>query len=73
MGQGDTDGLDSNGNLVINGGYITINASSPFDYDISGTLNGGTVIVNGSKVTQLANQMMGQGMRGQQGFGGRGH
>ncbi len=70
MGQGDTDGLDSNGDLIINGGTINVNAQSPFDYDGQGQLNGGTVTVNGSKVTELTNQMMGGGMGG--GRGGMG-
>lgn len=62
MGQGDTDALDVNGNIYINGGTINITAQSPFDYDNEGKLNGGTVTVNGSKVTELTNQMMGGGM-----------
>ena len=67
MGAGDTDALDANGNLIINGGTIDITANSPFDYDGTGSLNGGTVIVNGSQVSSLSNQMMGGGMGG---FGG---
>ena len=59
MGQGDTDAIDSNGNLIINGGTININAQSPFDYDEDGQFNGGEVTVNGSKVTELTNQMIG--------------
>lgn len=62
MGQGDTDALDANGNIYINGGKITITAQSAFDYDNEGKLNGGEVIVNGSKVDELTNQMMGGGM-----------
>lgn len=68
MGQGDTDAIDSNGSIVINGGTITITAQSPFDWDTSATLNGGTVIVNGTQVTTITNQfgggMMGGGMMG---------
>lgn len=67
MGQGDTDGLDSNGDLIINGGTVNITAQSPFDYDGQGQLNGGNVTVNGSKVTELTNQMMGGGMGGGRG------
>lgn len=62
MGQGDTDAIDANGNLYINGGTINITAQSPFDYDNEGKLNGGSVTVNGNKVTELTNQMMGGGM-----------
>ncbi len=59
MGQGDTDAIDSNGNLYINGGTINITAQSPFDYDGEGKLNGGEITVNGNKVTELTNQMIG--------------
>ena len=65
MGAGDTDAIDSNGDLSINGGTISINAQSPFDYDGNAELNGGEVTVNGQKVTSLTNQFGG-------GFGGRG-
>ena len=67
MGGGDTDALDANGSLYINGGTVDITASSPFDYDATGELNGGTVTVNGSAVTELTTQMMGGGMGGQMG------
>lgn len=70
MGQGDTDGIDSNGDLYINGGTVNVNANSPFDYDGQGQLNGGSVYVNGSQVTELTNQQMGGGMGG--GRGGMG-
>ena len=59
MGGGDTDAIDSNGNLYINGGTINITAQSPFDYDGEGKLNGGEVTVNGNVVTELSSQMMG--------------
>ena len=76
MGQGDTDAIDSNGNLYINGGTLSINAQSPFDYDGTGQYNGGTIYVNGSQVDSLSNQMMGgpMGGFGQEGnpFGGNG-
>jgi len=64
MGAGDTDAIDSNGDLTINGGEVDITAQSPFDYDGAGALNGGTVIVNGQQVTELTNQMMGGGPPG---------
>ena len=67
MGQGDTDGIDSNGDLLITGGTITINAQSPFDYDGTGSKTGGKIIVNGSETDTLSNQMMGGGMRGNNG------
>ena len=64
MDQGDTDALDSNGYLYINGGELIINAESPFDWDIEGKLNGGTVIVNGETITELTNQFAGEGPGG---------
>jgi hypothetical protein len=73
MGQGDTDGIDSNGDLYINGGKITVNAQSPFDYDGTVEKNGGTLIVNGEETDTVTNQMMGGGhgggMRGAPGGG----
>ena len=70
MGEGDTDAIDSNGDLTINGGTIDITAQSPFDYDGTGALNGGTVTVNGEQVSELTNQMMGGDMGGGQAGGG---
>lgn len=66
MGAGDTDGIDSNGDLIINGGTVDVTGGSTFDYDGTGALNGGTLIVNGQQVDSLPNQMMGGrgGMRG---------
>lgn len=70
MGQGDTDAVDSNGNLFINGGTIDITAQSAFDYDGEAKKTGGTIIVNGEETNEITNQMMGGpgGMGG--GFGG---
>ena len=59
MGQGDTDAIDSNGNLYINGGTLTITAQSPFDYDGEAKYNGGKMIVNGEETTTITNQFMG--------------
>ncbi len=69
MGQGDTDGIDSNGNIIINGGTISVTASSSFDCDGTATYNGGTIIVNGQQVNYIPNQAMGGrgGMGGQMG------
>ena len=67
MDAGDTDGVDSNGNLIINGGTIDITGQSSFDYDGTAQYNGGTIIVNGQTVDAIPNQMMG----GHGGMGGR--
>ena len=62
MGQGDTDGIDSNGNIYINGGTIDITGQSPFDYDGEAKYLGGTIIVNGQTTNTITNQIMGGGM-----------
>ncbi|MBR3436559.1 MAG: hypothetical protein IKG97_02260, partial [Lachnospiraceae bacterium] len=68
MGAGDTDAVDSNGDLIITGGTINITAQSAFDCDGSITHTGGTIIVNGVETNMVTNQMMGGPMGG---FGGR--
>ncbi len=60
MGQGDTDAIDSNGDIYINGGTLTITAQSPFDYDGTAKYTGGTMIVNGQTITTITNQFAGQ-------------
>lgn len=64
MGEGDTDGVDANGDIEINGGTIDVTGNSAFDFDNSGVLNAGTVTVNGEVITELTNQMMGGGPGG---------
>jgi len=64
MGSGDTDAVDANGSIYVNGGTIDITATSAFDYDMTGELNGGTVTVNGEEITEMTNSMMGGGMGG---------
>ena len=59
MGPGDTDGIDSNSNLIITGGTVNVTAASAFDYDGTASFTGGTVIINGQQVDTLPNQMMG--------------
>ena len=76
MSAGDTDGIDSNGNIIINGGTISVSGNSTFDYDGTAQFNGGTIYCNGQQVTEIPNQMMGGrgGMGGNMGgFGGRGN
>lgn len=60
MGSGDTDGIDSNGNLYINGGTVNITGQSAFDYDGEAKYTGGTMIVNGTQTTTITNQFGGQ-------------
>ena len=69
MGQGDTDGIDSNGNIIVNGGTINVTGQSSFDCDGTAQYNGGTIIVNGQQVTTIPNQF-GGGMGGNGGMGG---
>ncbi|MCR5805385.1 MAG: carbohydrate-binding domain-containing protein [Clostridia bacterium] len=59
MGAGDTDGIDSNGDIVINGGTVDISGQSTIDYDGAAQLNGGTLIINGNETDTIPNQMMG--------------
>jgi hypothetical protein len=67
VGSGDTDAIDANGSITVNGGTINITApTSSFDYDTTGTINGGTVTVNGTQVTTMPAQMMGGGRGGMQ-------
>lgn len=52
----DGDGIDANGVVIINGGFTTVNGKgnsagiveSPIDFDITGVVNGGTVIAVGT-------------------------
>ncbi|MBP0988188.1 MAG: carbohydrate-binding domain-containing protein, partial [Oscillospiraceae bacterium] len=69
VGQGDTDAIDANGSIYVNGGTIDITAQmSSFDYDRTAEFNGGTIIINGTEVTEIPQSMMGGGGM----FGGRG-
>ena len=78
VGPGDTDGIDSNGALIITGGTIDVTGNSAFDCDGAITFTGGTVIINGQQVDTIPTQMMGgRGGRGNMGgmggtFGARG-
>ena len=72
MGGGDTDGIDANGNVIVNGGTIRVTGNSTFDYDGSAQYNGGTIIVNGQQVSSIPNSMMGGGRGGWGGHGGGG-
>ncbi|SEH69494.1 protein of unknown function [Ruminococcus flavefaciens] len=69
VGQGDTDAIDANGSIYVNGGTINVTAQmSSFDYDKTAEFNGGTIIINGEEVSEIPQSMMGGGMHG--GMGG---
>ncbi|MBR0464812.1 MAG: carbohydrate-binding domain-containing protein [Clostridia bacterium] len=70
MGQGDTDGVDSNGDIYVNGGTVEVTGQSTFDCDGVSQKTGGTIIVNGSETDTIPNQMMG-GFGGMGGWGGQ--
>ncbi len=66
MGPGDTDAVDSNGDIYVRGGTVTISANSSFDYEHQGSITGGTVTVNGQQITEMPAQMMPGGAGGGQ-------
>lgn len=59
MASGDTDGFDANGNIVINGGIISVDGGSTFDADGTIDYNGGEVTLNGEVVTEIIQSQMG--------------
>lgn len=61
VGTGDTDGFDSNGSITISGGTVDVTAPgmSSLDYETTGQLTGGTLIVNGQELTQMPASMTG--------------
>ena len=61
VGQGDTDGIDSNGDIIISGGTVRVNADmSAFDYDGEAVFTGGTLIINGEQVDSIPAPVMGR-------------
>ena len=67
IGQGDTDGFDSNGDIYVNGGYINVSCNSSFDYDGEAKYTGGTIIVNGEQVDDIPEPVMPGGGKGGKG------
>ena len=65
MASGDTDGIDSNGDILVHGGTIDVTGGSSFDCDGTAEYTGGTIVVNGQKLSCIPNQTLG-------GRGGRG-
>ena len=70
-GQGDTDAIDANGNIYVNGGTvdITYHGMDSFDYDGKAEFNGGTIYINGEQVDSIPQSMFGPG-GGRGGWGG---
>lgn len=60
MASGDTDAFDSNGDLFIYGGNITVEAQSSFDADGIAQLVDGNVTINGILVTELPENRQGR-------------
>jgi len=61
VGQGDTDPIDSNGNITVTGGTIKLTGQSGFDFDGTATYTGGNIYINGEKQTEIVNSMPGGG------------
>ena len=61
VGQGDTDPIDSNGNITVNGGTIKMTGQTGFDFDGTATYTGGDIYLNGEKQTEIVNSMPGGG------------
>ena len=57
IADGDTDGIDSNGDIIISGGTINITGNGAFDYDGNATYTGGTIIINGTKVDSIKKEV----------------
>ncbi len=53
MASGDTDGIDSNGDIIISGGTINITGNGAFDYDGTASYTGGIIIVNGAQLDAI--------------------
>ena len=61
VGQGETDPIDSNGNITVTGGTIKLIGQSGFDFDGTATYTGGDIYLNGEKQTDIVNSMPGGG------------
>ncbi len=54
VGQGDTDPIDSNGNITVTGGTIKLTGQSGFDFDGTATYTGGDIYINGENKRKLS-------------------
>ena len=59
MGAGDTDGVDANGDIIMNGGTVSVTGNNAFDWDGTAIYNGGVVIVNGQQVDGIPGRAAG--------------
>lgn len=67
VGSGDTDAIDSNGDIYMSGGNLDITAQFAFDFDGQAEYTGGTIVVNGQTRSEIVADGPGGG-----GFGGGG-
>lgn len=58
VGEGDTDCIDSNGNVTVTGGTIELVGQSGFDFDGTAVYTGGEITINGEKQSEIKNSMM---------------
>lgn len=58
VGEGDTDCIDSNGNITVTGGTIQLVGQSGFDFDGTAVYTGGEITINGEKQSEIKNSMM---------------
>lgn len=58
VGEGDTDCIDSNGNVTVTGGTIQLVGQSGFDFDGTAVYTGGEITINGEKQSEIKNSMM---------------
>ena len=61
VGQGDTDPIDSNGNITVTGGTIKMTGQTGFDFDGTASYTGGYTYLNGEKQTEIVNSIPGGG------------
>ena len=52
----DADAIDSNGDIVVNGGTINIKAAHAFDFDGTGEHHGGIIVVNDEIIKRITDE-----------------
>lgn len=63
VASGDTDAIDSNGDIIMSGGKLDITARFAFDFDNLSDYTGGTIRVNGQERTEITSDSPGGGGR----------